>query len=288
MNRPLISVVIPTCNRIDLLARCLDRLEPGVQTLSEEAYEVIVTDDGIDDRTISMLCDQYAWVRRTKGPHKGPAANRNHGTRLAHGEWIAFTDDDCLPDINWLSSYREAIQPGFLAYEGKTVCLSKIVTPLGECPVNLTGGYLWSCNMMLRRCIFEELGGFDERFPHAANEDVDLRDRLEKAGHNFLFVDVAVVNHPMRRVVWGRRTAERWKGSVLLWYKRGNRSSATVWLPFYMLNYRVRQILRAPLCPDSILAIFGMCVELCCVLPMLRVWDRQYRTMCGLNGGSRC
>lgn len=42
----LFSVVIPTCRRNDLLAKCLDRLAPGQQTLSPDQYEVIVTDDG--------------------------------------------------------------------------------------------------------------------------------------------------------------------------------------------------------------------------------------------------
>src|ERR1700733_6028896 len=103
----LISVVIPTSHRPDLLSSCLDRLAPGVQTFPANLYEVVVSDDG--EPTIDeLLAERYPWATCLKGPRKGPAANRNNGARFAHAKWIAFTDDDCVPDSGWLAAYAAA------------------------------------------------------------------------------------------------------------------------------------------------------------------------------------
>ena len=50
-----------------------------------------------------FLAQQYPWVSWGRGPRRGPAANRNAGALRARGEWLAFTDDDCVPDPNWLA-----------------------------------------------------------------------------------------------------------------------------------------------------------------------------------------
>jgi glycosyltransferase involved in cell wall biosynthesis len=95
---PLFSVIIPTYHRNDLLAKCLDCLAPGVQTLPADQYEVIVSDDGYESTAQEMIQQNYPWVKWVAGFRKGPAANRNNGAKYATGEWLAFTDDDCLPD----------------------------------------------------------------------------------------------------------------------------------------------------------------------------------------------
>ena len=194
----LISVVVPTCHRNDLLAKCLDCLAPRNQVLSPDQYEVIVTDDGSKSTAELMIAEQYSWVRWTQGPRRGPAANRNHGASLALGSWIAFTDDDCLPDRLWLSAFRESIAEDIHVYEGKTVCRDWPNSPLFEAPINETGGYLWSCNFLISRCLFLEMGGFDEHFPYAAMEDVDLRERIRDLSKSICFVPTAIVDHPAR------------------------------------------------------------------------------------------
>ncbi|MHC5729635.1 MAG: glycosyltransferase family 2 protein, partial [Nostoc sp.] len=71
-NNHLFSVIIPTYHRNDLLAKCLDCLAPGVQTLSAEQYEVIVTDDGSQTTAEEMIRQQYPWAKWVAGPRKGP------------------------------------------------------------------------------------------------------------------------------------------------------------------------------------------------------------------------
>jgi GT2 family glycosyltransferase len=196
----LFSVIIPTYHRNDLLAKCLDRLAPGIQTLSAEQYEVIVTDDGLHTTAEPMIRERYSWVKWVLGPGKGPAANRNNGVNQARGEWLAFTDDDCLPDSRWLEAYATAIEqiPSCLVFEGRTY-VNRAKQSLAEvAPSNETGGYLWSCNFLIKKVLFEEIGGFDERFPYAAMEDVDLRLRLTKAGYAFSFIREAAVCHTWR------------------------------------------------------------------------------------------
>src|SRR6185503_8244000 len=83
---PLVSVVVPTCGRPELLSRCLAALKR--QSLAREQYEIVV----IEDRA-----------------RKGPAAARNRGWRRARASVIAFTDDDCVPDADWLSSGLNAL-----------------------------------------------------------------------------------------------------------------------------------------------------------------------------------
>ena len=80
MNHELLfSVVIPTCNRLGMLAKCLDRLGFGTQSLAANQYEVIVSDDGSTVTAEEMIQAQYPWAKWVKGPGKGPAANRNNG-----------------------------------------------------------------------------------------------------------------------------------------------------------------------------------------------------------------
>ncbi|MEC4891508.1 MAG: glycosyltransferase [Oscillatoria sp. PMC 1051.18] len=194
------SVIIPTCNRNDLLAKCLDCLAPGIQTLPIEKYEVIVTDDGLETTAEEMLLKCYPWVKWVAGSQLGPAANRNNGAKYARGEWLVFTDDDCLPDRHWLEAYTKAITtiPEYQVFEGR-VYVDRPRRYLAETsPVNESGGYLWSCNFTIKRELFQSLGGFDERFPYATMEDVEFRVRLTKQGYKFAFVKEASVCHPWR------------------------------------------------------------------------------------------
>jgi GT2 family glycosyltransferase len=197
---PLISVIIPTCHRNDLLAKCLDRLAPGQQTLAADRYEVIVTDDGSQTTACELMQQQYAWAKWAAGPRKGPAANRNHGARSAQGQWLVFTDDDCLPDAQWLAAYEEGItiHPEMRVFEGRTYVDRPRCSCAEIAPANETGGYLWSCNFAIQKQLFDQIHGFDERFPYAAMEDMDLEYRLRQLNCGCQFVPLAAVCHPWR------------------------------------------------------------------------------------------
>lgn len=201
----LMSVIIPTYQRPDDLARCLDQLAPGAQTLPFERYEVIVTDDeGEGGRTERLVKEKYAWARWVPAAGQGPAANRNNGARYASGEWLVFTDDDCIPQPRWLNSFVELIEEEASGtedvLEGKTTANGPKPGPGWEAPLNLEGGKLWSCNFAIPRKTFDLLHGFDESYPSAAVEDVDFRKRVLMSASNLHFVEDALVVHPWRRL----------------------------------------------------------------------------------------
>lgn len=273
----LISVIIPTCHRNDLLAKCLNCLAPGVQTLSPEQYEVIVTDDGSRSTAEQLMRDNYSWAHWGAGPRNGPAQNRNSGAALAQGEWLAFTDDDCLPSPNWLAAYAEAITETVSVYEGKTICVEGFISPLYQSPTNLTGGFLWSCNFMILSTLFGEVGGFDTEFAMPAMEDIDLHDRLcqrEKPGK---FVNAAVVDHPPRRIYSGWKTGKMYEAKVQYWNKRGQCGYSFVG---YMkhVKHQIHRLRHFGFQRDLFPAYYDLLVEIFYVLPRLSGWERKYQT----------
>ena len=270
-----ISVVIPTCHRNDLLALCLDCLAPSVQTLPPEQYEVIVTDDGSRSTAKQLIQEKYPWAAWTAGPRRGPAANRNHGAALAQGEWLAFTDDDCLPQLIWLAAFAAAIKPGICIYEGKTTCEQGLHSPLYEAPINLAGGNLWSCNFMIARHLFDAVAGFDENFTMPAVEDTDLRERLERRGENRRFVGVAIVDHPPRRQPSGNRLGKKYEANVQYWYKRGGRG--LYFIPYLKhIKHRLHSIRQFEVNPDFWKALLSVFTEVLYVLPRLERWRSHY------------
>ena len=197
----LFSIIIPTCNRNDLLGKCLFLLNQQESIID---YEVIVTDDGITNSAKSFVEEKFPIVRWVEGPKKGPAANRNNGAKFASGEWIIFIDDDCLPDNKLLKNYFSAISirnKSQLVFEGKIIANREQRRFDEEVPLNLNGGCLWSCNFCIEKNLFFSIGKFDEKFPYPSMEDADLYERLAKI-HSISFLNDAVVIHPWRRIIF--------------------------------------------------------------------------------------
>ena len=109
---PFFSVIVPTRDRPDRLVRCLRALAqldyPG------DAFEVVVVDDGsriaIEQVVEALQTEFQVSVLRT--PACGPAAARNVGVANARGDYVAFTDDDCIPRVDWLDSARPEVRRG--------------------------------------------------------------------------------------------------------------------------------------------------------------------------------
>lgn len=204
MAELLISVIIPTCNRNDLLSLCLQKLEPHFQSLPSDKYEVIVSDDGKSFTAQEIIGDNFPWVKWVKGPSKGPAANRNNGASFAQGKWLVFTDDDCLPQQEWLSKYENAIERNnkIYAFEGSilpTDIEELESSDLAACPVNTTGGNFWSANIMVSNELFRSVGGFDEDYFLAAQEDQQFKLDVQKIS-DIVFIHDCIVYHPIKRL----------------------------------------------------------------------------------------
>ena len=279
-DTPLFSVIIPTYHRNDALRECLNALSPDKQTLSPDLYEVIITDDGKASTAEALIAAEFPWARWTKGPQRGPAANRNHGAKQARGHWFIFTDDDCVPTSGFVAGYQKAIdETGAAAYEGKTTCNEGITSPLYISPVNLTGGCFWSCNIMMERDLFEQMHGFDENFAVANNEDTDMRERLKHSGVVIAFADAATVNHPPRLRKMGDNAGKLHESIVQMWYMTGNRSPAKISVKLLRLIVaeNVSWVRRYPLGKDSIASLGYGVREFFYTAAHLPRWNQTYR-----------
>ena len=214
-----VSIVIPTYKRPLLLKRCLEALI--LQDFQKEKYEIIIVTDGLDEDTTNMLRDTflnnlflniYCYSLPFK---KGPAAARNAGWRLAKGQLVLFTDDDCIPARDWVKNYYNAFefykQP-FLVFTGK------IIVPLSPTPTDfeLNTAQLETAEFVTANCActkkaLEKVNGFDESFTMAWREDSDLEFRLLKEDIPIKKIEEAVITHPVRKAPWGVSLKEQRK-----------------------------------------------------------------------------
>lgn len=276
MTDGFISVVIPTYHRNDLLAKCLRCLAPGTQTIDASRYEVIVTDDGKTSTAEAMIREQFPWAKWVRGPQRGPAANRNNGAKHAKGEWLAFTDDDCLPSAAWLAAYKDAVNESTEVYEGRTTCVQGCQPLIEESPVNLNGGLLWSCNLMISRAAFSKLQGFDATYPFAAMEDVDFHERVHLAGYQSRFVLGATIDHPPRPKRFGVAAGKTWESHVAFYFKFKRRRSVRWWLPIHVLKIRTKMLLDAGMDRNLWKGFTSAFVEWIYVFAHVRRWERKY------------
>ncbi|HVS94630.1 MAG TPA: glycosyltransferase [Mucilaginibacter sp.] len=211
-----ISVIVPTYRRPALLKKCLEALLK--QKFDKDQYEVIVVSDGpdIDTRLLvnSIVKNRAASLRFLSLPvKKGPAAARNYGWLNAKGKIIVFTDDDCLPDRNWLSEIASNLNPNTEeAVTGKVIVpRSKRPTDYEQNTAGLETADFVTANCACTRSALLKTGGFDERFPLAWREDSDLEFKLISEGVPVRRIESAIVVHPVRAVKWGVSIKEQKK-----------------------------------------------------------------------------
>ncbi len=257
-----LSVVIPTCNRNDLLGRCLDALKLSTQKLDFGTIEIVVSDDGKNNEARDFLAEDYQWVTWIEGPKKGPAANRNAGAKQTNAPWIAFLDDDCVPDQDWLGALLSVITSGkFTVIEGRTYCGDGVNSPLYCAPINEKGGMLWSCNFAIEKELFNHLGGFDEMFKFPNLEDNDLRKRILAQGIVVHFEPLASVNHPARLLASPSKIAMYHTSWIYFHKKHGIKKTFTNLL-VTITRTRLANIRSFPLSKDSFVATRNLFMEL--------------------------
>ena len=200
------SVVIPTYHRPKELARCL--LGALSQETLEDRYEIIVVDNDINgsaEKTIQKIQSGRGKIRYERRFSNNLSEARNLGARVAMGEWIAFLDDDCVPNTDWLKTAMELLQenrhPG-LVFGGGYLENSEIQTNCSPQAIYLPKDkYLVEGNCFFRRSEYlaeggmrADLGPSDKRFGY--HEGSELQDRfLRKFGTShvrILFSKLAV------------------------------------------------------------------------------------------------
>jgi len=198
-----ITVVIPSYNRRELLERLLTK---GLAAQTDAAFEVVVVDDCSEDGTWEWLETvgtslPFGLRRERTARNSGPATARNLGWRSAGTEWVAFVDDDCLPEPGWLRSLVPT-DAGADVVQGSTLPFPEQAAGRGPFArfnwVDKDYGRYETCNIAYRRALLEKLGGFDESFGTVDGtpewgEDTDLGWRAREAGAVIRFEPNALV-----------------------------------------------------------------------------------------------
>lgn len=210
-----VSVVICTRNRAEQLAQAL---QSWLHLECSFPWELIVVDNGSTDTTWEVVESfRKEFGRRLLSatePRKGLGKARDLGWKLAQGEIIVFTDDDCYPDKNFLEDVKlcfdEDAQLGFLG--GRVLLFDptdfpitiqeldtrKVLNPRSFIPAGLIQGANFAC----RKEALDSIGGFDGRLGAGTSfpcEDVDILARLSAKGWFGAYDPRPLVHHHHRR-----------------------------------------------------------------------------------------
>lgn len=210
-HTPAVTVIIPTRDRAADLDECL----AAVLRLDypRGLLEVMVIDDGSRDRdAIEEVAARHGARLLTNETNRGPSYSRNRAAKAATGEILAFVDSDCVPGPDWLSD----LVP-YLAWDrvgavgGRTIAhytespldrYEEVASPLDmgkRLRVGATGTdtfYVPTCNLLVRRILYQQLDGLREDL--LVGEDVDFCWRLRAAGAYLVYAPEGIVRHKHR------------------------------------------------------------------------------------------
>src|ERR1700710_541101 len=178
------SIVVPTIGRpsLDVL---LDAL---ASSSWPRPAELIVVDDRPGGAPLQLQRPGLPPLRVVRTGGGGPARARNLGWRTAHTEWVAFLDDDVVPDPDWYGRLAEDLAelPADAAGSQGRV---RVPLPADRRPTDWERGTAglatsaWiTADLAYRRAALAAVGGVDERFPRAFREDSDLALRILATG----------------------------------------------------------------------------------------------------------
>src|SRR5271168_98998 len=166
---PLFSVIIPTCNEEENIARCLDSLRR--MDFSSALFEVLVVDNGSTDttRALASSFQNVLPLRVLDKPDAYISAVRNAGAKLAQGEFLAFLDSDCEAPADWLSQARQVVSAGRTGAFGTFYRVPAGSSWIArywyeERDQKKTGPvpFLPAGDLFVSRQLFRTVGGFDE------------------------------------------------------------------------------------------------------------------------------
>ena len=212
---PQVSIVIPVYNQFEYTYYCIKSIAENSGNIS---YEILIADDCSSDLTqqLDTIISGVKVIRNQKNLRF--LRNCNHAARFAKGRYILFLNNDTQVQKDWLTPLVELIERD----EKNGMVGSKLVYPDGR--LQEAGGILWKdgsawnygnrsdpdapeynyvkevdyisgAAIMIRRTLWEEIGGFDEQFAPAYCEDSDLAFEVRKHGYRVLYQPLSVVVH---------------------------------------------------------------------------------------------
>jgi GT2 family glycosyltransferase len=205
--QPVVSVVVPTYLRPDKVVDLLGALQS--LDFAKEAFEVIVVNDG-GPSNLEPLCACAAGLnlRMVTQAHAGPARARNRGAACASGRYLVFSDDDCVPDRDWLNEFLAVLDrfPEHLvagrvvnaALANRFSCASQQIADYLHGYFNDNLGharFFPSNNIAMSAKLFQSVGGFHSGFPLAGGEDREFCHRWHRRGFPMTYAPAAIVHH---------------------------------------------------------------------------------------------
>lgn len=212
---PLVSIIIPVYNQFNYTYNCITSI---VKNSGRISYEIIVADDCSTDLTaqIDEIVDGLVLVINPENLRF--LRNCNNASKVAKGKYILFLNNDTQVQENWLEPLVELIE------RDETIGLvgSKLIYPDGR--LQEAGGIFWrdgsawnygnrsdpnlpeynyvkevdyisGASIMLTRALWEQIGGFDDRFAPAYCEDSDLAFTVRSMGYKVMYQPLSVVVH---------------------------------------------------------------------------------------------
>ncbi len=211
----LVSVIIVTKNHSKYLKKCL-------QSLLNQTYkniEIVVIDHDSADNTAEIVgsfkTNKIKYVLYKK--NNGIADVRNFGIKNAQGEYIFFTDADCIAIPTWIEEgIHFFLKENVAGVEGKTIAENQNFGAAYHFVENYSGGQYQTCNMGYKRKILVELGMFSEKYK-TAYEDIDLALRVKKKYLIKFNPNMLIFHQLVKWTFWGLITnAFRGKDKVML------------------------------------------------------------------------
>jgi glycosyltransferase involved in cell wall biosynthesis len=232
---PLVSVIIPVYNDAERLKTCLLALEK--QSFPKDQFEVIVVNNNPNENLpplISAVDLNLVYLDEKK---PGSYAARNLALKHAQGEVLAFTDSDCIPDVNWLSNGLNCLNSdpkiGVVAgainlfFKAATLTLTEIYekhTAFNQME-SANSGFNTTANWFSTKKMVVDAGGFEEGLK--SNGDSILSHKIFKMGYQIKYCEGASLLHPARfklaeiinkrkRIIGGRYDFLKAEGKVLV------------------------------------------------------------------------
>ena len=180
------SVITATYNRAKFITATLESLK--AQEFKD--FEVIVVDDGSTDNTLELLKPHSSWLKVFQEQNAGPGRARNVAVSHATGEYLAFLDSDDIWFPWTLSTFAEVIdqhsKPDLIAAKLRLFSENKELAMVKRQPLRVEAFpdyyasshkryFVGACMMVVRRDVFQKVGGFTERRIYAEDCDLALR-----------------------------------------------------------------------------------------------------------------
>lgn len=206
MARPKVSVIVSAKNAQNTIKKCID----SISRLNYGNFELVVVNDGSTDNTAKIL-EAYNNIKLITTEGIGPSKARNIAMEQVSGEFIAFTDADCIVDSEWINEMLKGFTAESIAGVGGSQNSPEDESEFGKKVQDFLSvfGFISdymksgqtpkaarhnpSCNVMYRKSILLELGGFLEGL--WPGEDVELDYRIRKKGYKLMFNPKAIVLH---------------------------------------------------------------------------------------------